>query len=421
MNINSLSFSRTLQDLATLLSNAAALHTLLCIFYYKGSMLPELLLWWGLLILYYAAVQFLFHITTYRQPAFAGVILLPAMQLAALIHGGTTPDKTASMLLILLLWFIPAARTCTLGLKPATPEQRMLDFEAALLVLILTVLLVSTNRFPAQLLISSLGSVLLALFALVLQRTTGHSGRFSTLEPLLLMLLPCMLVLLAAGFSLWVAAPLTAAVRLILLGVLALLTTMLQQINHFLFWFFSLFPATRPVAMKLEPTEHIDMNAADTSALFHPDLTVPLLLLILITAALCLLMQLRRYRASTVTSAAQRTVISHISLWQRLQTGLRRLRTRLLLEWYTLTARNTPAGLFLYIRRLLASCGHRQSPSQTCRDYLLSHADCFPNCEKELTTLADWLDACYFSAQIPQIDPSQIAVVRKKLIESFPK
>ena len=409
-----------MQDLAALLSNATALHTLLCIFYYKTPALPALVLWCALLFVLYTVLCFLIRFAVSPRFFSAGVPLVLGIQAAALVHWNYAPDKAVTWALLLLIWFIPASRACTLHVQPATPEQRMLDFELTLPVLILTVLLQTNGSFPPALTAVPLISMLAALLALVLQRSNGHNTRFSAAEPFLLMLLPSGLIGLAALFATFLAGPLSSVVDSIWQILLLFLLTILRSVDHFLVWFFSLFPATQPVAMKFKEAELEVPPAIENSSVLQINPTFPILLLMLLAGIVLLLYLLQKSSKKTNVRNIQRQSIAHhpFSAFHR---KLRAIRQYILLQLACITGRNTPEGLYVYLRNLLRRNRCQVLPSQSCRQMLLDNTSRFPGCEEDLLQLADWLDACYYSEQTPQIDSSQIIVMRKKLTGSFQK
>ena len=248
-----------LVDLAGLLSNVTALHTLFSIFAFRqtGRSDPAGLLIWCVCLSLTCGGLALFL----RRPRTQRSVLLLALTALALQGAvvwlwGVRYPSLLSWLCLLAMWGFSYFRCYELLIRPTPAEQLMVSFETASLVLLAAALCTAAGVLPLDTALAPAAGTLLALAALAGQRASnsrpGGQAAGSLRGRLLLLLLLAALgggaalcVLLFTGTAAQALTALTGWLRELAFGALALL-------DRFFRWLFSLFPA--PAARPARPS-----------------------------------------------------------------------------------------------------------------------------------------------------------------------
>ena len=239
-----------LVDLAGLLSNVTALHTLFSIFAFRqtGRSDPAGLLIWCVCLSLTCGGLALFL----RRPRTQRSVLLLALAALALQGAvvwlwGVRYPSLLSWLCLLAMWGFSYFRCYELLIRPTPAEQLMVSFETASLVLLAAALCTAAGVLPLDTALAPAAGTLLALAALAGQRASnsrpGGQAAGSLRGRLLLLLLLAALgggaalcVLLFTGTAAQALTALTGWLRELASGALALL-------DRFFRWLFSLFSA----------------------------------------------------------------------------------------------------------------------------------------------------------------------------------
>ncbi|MCD8329509.1 MAG: hypothetical protein LUC27_02300 [Lachnospiraceae bacterium] len=420
-----------LRDAASLLGNAAALHTLYILLNTDLADRADsrgLLLWWGALLVSYALQAFFLH--GLRLPKIA-LAVIPATLLAQILltwRGGQAPGGLLGWLYLLLLWGVCLARSADFLMHPASAESRTLDFETSTLTFVLSVLLWSTEILPeATIWPPAIGSAL-TLLSLASQRTAraGRRGRTALSGRILLLLLPtvtvgvCLLFLrgLSSGASRGVQG-LTAWLHSLLLRLSSLLSSLAVLIYRFFAWLFSLLPTAESTPTELPPPETAASAAAEATSETGSMFLIPLLILILVLGAVLIFTLFRQKLPlpSLPEASGRRMRLPHP--WQRLRTQLRRLLRSLRFRLLCLTCRNTPSGLLVWLERALRMRKSGRTPDETSRRFLQRTGELLPDCRETLNRLADCLDRQYFGAEPSPIPADEIRRMRRQLQDAL--
>ena len=247
-----------LVDLAGLLSNVTALHTLFSIFAFRqtGRSDPAGLLIWCVCLSLTCGGLALFL----RRPRTQRSVLLLALAALALQGAvvwlwGVRYPSLLSWLCLLAMWGFSYFRCYELLIRPTPAEQLMVSFETASLVLLAAALCTAAGVLPLDTALAPAAGTLLALAALAGQRASnsrpGGQAAGSLRGRLLLLLLLAALgggaalcVLLFTGTAAQALTALTGWLRELASGALALL-------DRFFRWLFSLFPAPETGSLNL--------------------------------------------------------------------------------------------------------------------------------------------------------------------------
>ena len=405
---------------ASLLSTAAVLHTVLLIFFCLDAPAADqtgLLVWWGCLAAIYAALTRFLR----RDRSLRGVILLCAggflLQLGlTLVLGGSYPSPLCWGF-GLILWGGMYFRCLALVRQPVPPEQLMLTFELTVAALFCCGFFVAAEVLAPHSLIHLGGAAVLALAALARQRSGSRRGQAAS-NPRqrgkgLLLLLPAALACVAAaaaalltqGLGRWVA-------RLWAWGKGALVRAgaAFEELMRFLV---SLLPLEEDeLVLELEEGAGgtVNFGGEGQGLQLNSDLFFYLMVgafLLVGLFSVCYLLwkngaQSRRIAALPAAEASRRTGGGWRELWRRL---LRRIRFWL----QYLRARNTPPGLLLWLER----CCHRR-PEESPRVFLARCGERFPACREDLEGLALWLEEYYF-APTPPDRALAVAELRRRI------
>ena len=387
-----------LVDLAGLLSNVTALHTLFSIFAFRqtGRSDPAGLLIWCVCLSLTCGGLALFL----RRPRTQRSILLLALAALALQGAvvwlwGVRYPSLLSWLCLLAMWGFSYFRCYELLIRPTPAEQLMVSFETASLVLLAAALCTAAGVLPLDTALAPAAGTLLALAALAGQRASnsrpGGQAAGSLRGRLLLLLLLAALgggaalcVLLFTGTAAQALTALTGWLRELASGALALL-------DRFFRWLFSLFPAP------------------ETGSLNLPD---PIS-----AAGGAILWALRRGGSRTRSHPPVRRgrVVDRRSPRDTLAMLWSRLADRVRFQLTYLARRNTPAGVLVWLDRRLKRRSRGRRPGETCRAFLDRAAAELPGCAQELGELARCLDQLYFGGGAPAFSPARASALRRAL------
>ncbi|MCD8078232.1 MAG: hypothetical protein LUE63_07655 [Lachnospiraceae bacterium] len=415
-----------LRDAASLLGNAAALHTLYILLNTDLADRADsrgLLLWWGVLLVCYALQAVFLH--GLRQPK-AALAVIPAALLTQILltwKSGQAPEGLLGWLCLLLLWGVCLARGAEFLIHPASAESRTFDFETSALTLVFSVLLWSAGILPgAAVWPPAVGSAL-TLLSLASQRTAraarqNHSARTGRA---LLLLLPaaaaglCLLFFRGASSASKGVQNLTAWLYSILLRLGSILNFLARLIYRFFAWIFSLFPAEESSPVELPPAETAASATTEAVTDTGSGLLIPLLILILVLGAVFLLILFRQKITlpSAAHSSGQRRRLPHP--WRKLQESLLRMLRNLRFRLFCLTHRDTPSGLLVWLEHALRMRKSGRTPDETSRRFLQRTGELLPDCRETLTRLADCLDRQYFGAEASPIPAGEIRRMRRQL------
>lgn len=420
-----------LRDAASLLGNAAALHTLYILLNTDLTDRADsrgLLLWWGVLLVCYALQAVFLH--GLRLPKAALAVTPAALLLQILLTWslGLAPGGLLGWLYLLLLWGVGLARSAEFLIHPASTESRTLDVETSALALVLAVLVWSAGVLPGAAVWPPAVGAAVTLLSLASQRTARAGGRGHTARAgrALLLLLPtaaaglCLLFLRGVSQTASEGVQgITAWLHSLLLRLGSVLNLLALLIYRFFAWLFSLLPAEESTPTELPPAETAAAAVSEEAAGTGSGLLIPLLILILILGAV-LLFTLFRQKLPQLPAAGrsgQRRRLPHP--WHRLQESLLHLLRNLRFRLLCLTHRDTPSGLLVWLERALRLRKSGRTPDETSRRFLQRTGELLPGCRETLNRLADCLDRQYFGAESSPIPADEIRRMRRQLQDAL--
>lgn len=409
-----------LVDLAGLLSNVTALHTLFSIFAFRqtGRSDPAGLLIWCVCLSLTCGGLALFL----RRPRTQRSILLLALAALALQGAvvwlwGVRYPSLLSWLCLLAMWGFSYFRCYELLIRPTPAEQLMVSFETASLVLLAAALCTAAGVLPLDTALAPAAGTLLALAALAGQRASnsrpGGQAAGSLRGRLLLLLLLAALgggaalcVLLFTGTAAQALTALTGWLRELASGALALL-------DRFFRWLFSLFPAPETGSLNLPDPISAAGGPAGEAVQSSDAVLYVLAGLVLLAGVGAILWALRRGGSRTRSHPPVRRgrVVDRRSPRDTLAMLWSRLADRVRFQLTYLARRNTPAGVLVWLDRRLK----RRRPGETCRAFLDRAAAELPGCAQELGELARCLDQLYFGGGAPAFSPARASELRRAL------
>ena len=342
-----------LVDLAGLLSNVTALHTLFSIFAFRqtGRSDPAGLLIWCVCLSLTCGGLALFL----RRPRTQRSVLLLALAALALQGAvvwlwGVRYPSLLSWLCLLAMWGFSYFRCYELLIRPTPAEQLMVSFETASLVLLAAALCTAAGVLPLDTALAPAAGTLLALAALAGQRASnsrpGGQAAGSLRGRLLLLLLLAALgggaalcVLLFTGTAAQALTALTGWLRELASGALALL-------DRFFRWLFSLFPAPETGSLNLPDPISAAGGPAGEAVQSSDAVLYVLAGLVLLAGVGAILWALRRGGSRTRSHPPVRRgrVVDRRSPRDTLAMLWSRLADRVRFQLTYLARRNTPAG-----------------------------------------------------------------------------
>lgn len=413
-----------LVDLAGLLSNVTALHTLFSIFAFRqtGRSDPAGLLIWCVCLSPTCGGLALFL----RRPRTQRSILLLALAALALQGAvvwlwGVRYPSLLSWLCLLAMWGFSYFRCYELLIRPTPAEQLMVSFETASLVLLAAALCTAAGVLPLDTALAPAAGTLLALAALAGQRASnsrpGGQAAGSLRGRLLLLLLLAALgggaalcVLLFTGTAAQALTALTGWLRELASGALALL-------DRFFRWLFSLFPAPETGSLNLPDPISAAGGPAGEAVQSSDAVLYVLAGLVLLAGVGAILWALRRGGSRTRSHPPVRRgrVVDRRSPRDTLAMLWSRLADRVRFQLTYLARRNTPAGVLVWLDRRLKRRRRGRRPGETCRAFLDRAAAELPGCAQELGELARCLDQLYFGGGAPAFSPARASELRRAL------
>lgn len=340
-----------LVDLAGLLSNVTALHTLFSIFAFRqtGRSDPAGLLIWCVCLSLTCGGLALFL----RRPRTQRSVLLLALAALALQGAvvwlwGVRYPSLLSWLCLLAMWGFSYFRCYELLIRPTPAEQLMVSFETASLVLLAAALCTAAQALTA----------------------------------------------------------LTGWLRELAFGALALL-------DRFFRWLFSLFPAPETGSLNLPDPISAAGGPAGEAVQSSDAVLYVLAGLVLLAGVGAILWALRRGGSRTRSHPPVRRgrVVDRRSPRDTLAMLWSRLADRVRFQLTYLARRNTPASVLVWLDRRLK----RRRPGETCRAFLDRAAAELPGCAQELGELARCLDQLYFGGGAPAFSPARASALRRAL------
>ena len=351
-----------LVDLAGLLSNVTALHTLFSIFAFRqtGRSDPAGLLIWCVCLSLTCGGLALFL----RRPRTQRSVLLLALAALALQGAvvwlwGVRYPSLLSWLCLLAMWGFSYFRCYELLIRPTPAEQLMVSFETASLVLLAAALCTAAGVLPLDTALAPAAGTLLALAALAGQRAsnsrpggqTAGSRRGRRLRLRLLAALgggAALCVLLFTGTAAQALTALTGWLRELASGALALLA-------RFFRWLFSLFPAPETGSLNLPDPISAAGGPAGEAVQSSDAVLYVLAGLVLLAGVGAILWALRRGGSRTRSHPPVRRgrVVDRRSPRDTLAMLWSRLADRVRFQLTYLARRNTPAGVLVWLDRRL--------------------------------------------------------------------
>ena len=388
-----------LVDLAGLLSNVTALHTLFSIFAFRqtGRSDPAGLLIWCVCLSLTCGGLALFL----RRPRTQRSILLLALAALALQGAvvwlwGVRYPSLLSWLCLLAMWGFSYFRCYELLIRPTPAEQLMVSFETASLVLLALAALAgqrASNSRPGG---QAAGSLRGRLLLLLLLAALGGGA--------------ALCVLLFTGTAAQALTALTGWLRELASGALALL-------DRFFRWLFSLFPAPETGSLNLPDPISAAGGPAGEAVQSSDAVLYVLAGLVLLAGVGAILWALRRGGSRTRSHPPVRRgrVVDRRSPRDTLAMLWSRLADRVRFQLTYLARRNTPAGVLVWLDRRLKRRRRGRRPGETCRAFLDRAAAELPGCAQELGELARCLDQLYFGGGAPAFSPARASELRRAL------
>lgn len=419
--------SSSLANLAALLANVAAAHSLFIIFAFAREFQADtagLLAWWAALVLTYGALSLFLR----RPRQLRGVVLmcLGGAVVQALLTWllGVRYPSLAAGLCLLAMWSLSYMRCYEILVRPVPAEKLMTAFETTVLAFLFITLYCTAGGLGYLPVVPSALGVLFTLAALghhyasnpqARQQGPG-SPRGRTLQALLLAVLGLGAAACAALLTGTGARGLTA-----LTGLLRRLgSALLSAFVRFLEWLVSLIPPMPTGPLELpEPMEGLAATEAAMEELPQNSALLYVFagLLLLFAAGFILWVLIHSRRRTIRLSVRPRRSIQRrrprlgellARLWRRACRAVR-FNVRYLLR------RNTPEGLLVWLERRMARRRAGRGRGETCRAFLERVELTRPHCREGLRQLSLCLDAGYFGSGGPTMSPAQVARLRRAL------
>ena len=392
--------------LLPLLSNAAALHTVLVIFAFRDVPIADhlgMLIWWGGLLVCHTALSLFV-----RKPReLRGVIVLCfvilALQLAAALWLNPVYPDFLSWVAMLCMW-VYGYYQCGVGLlKGVKPEDLTVNFETTSVMLFVAAAIGSAGAMALGTVAHLVVGVLCILIALMRLRTLHTRMDSAEKQTAVGFLVPA--ILLGAGACAVLFCVLISGHAAQLLSrftgwVASVLKLIAGGIGAFFLWLFSLFPTVEDptggegFAPDALPSGTADMSYESNGVLLYILIAAVVIALVVLVLKVWRTIQVKGIGRKRMVVRA--VVVEKSGLWVAVLRLLRRVLHRVRFEVRYWQSYHHLSGLLVWLERRMARKGIKRTTGETTRAYLQRIGEKYPDAEVLLTDLSKALDRHYF-------------------------
>lgn len=408
-----------------LLSNAAALHTLLILFAFRDNPIADhkgMLIWWGGLVVCHGVMSlYLQKPRELRSLILLGVLIF-ALQLGVTIAVNPIYSSFVTWFACVCMWIYGYYQCVVALLNGVKPESLTVNFETTSVTLLVVACISSAGAMAIGTVVHLAIGVLCILIALMRLRTLHTRMDDSEKRPMVGLVVP-MILLGAAGCAIAFCMVIGGYAAQLLTRFTAWVGTVLRSVANgigaFFLWLFSLFPQME------DPTlgdngympDALPSGTADMTFESNGILLYLLIAAVLVALVVLVIMVWRKVRLQGMPHkrvVIRAAVVKKNSLWEILHRLVMAALRRVRFEIRYLQRYNSLNGLLVWLERRMSRRGIKRKTGETMASYLVRIQEAFPQGSECLCELSNALDRYYF-CDGAELSKDEIHRLRKAL------